>query len=156
MRRTIKIGLLLVAGTVSTLTGGTPTVQSHFIIDPVVNFALTAGVVTFNIDNIPLGQSGQDVKTTGYSFATNITGPQKITVKLDTEMPTGTKLQLLATAPNGATAIPVQLAMTPVDCVRDISPANQVNIQLQYSFLAEIGASVGSFTKTVTFTVISQ
>ena len=71
-------------------------------------------------------------------------------------MPPGTNLQLQAESPKGATSIVVPLTSGTVDCVRDIIPANQLGLQLQYTFSANISSKVGPFSRGIIYTVVAQ
>jgi hypothetical protein len=99
--------------------------------------------------------SASDSSTT-YALTTNESN-KKITVGIDSAMPSGTTLTITLAAPTGATSAgAVTLGTTAQNAVTGISTLNESGKTITYQFSATAAAGVvASQTRTVTLTITS-
>ena len=124
-----------------------------------INEITVTGSPSLNIvDAETLGSGLTAVSDTSTSWAiTNNAGDdaKKLTVALDSDMPTDTTLSITMVGPSGSTAATSQLLSTiAVDAVTAIDSVSETGLAITYDMTALVTADVvASATKTVTFTL---
>lgn len=124
---------------------------------PINELAISGASTTLAITSATAGTAPVDAESKGltYAITTNQTN-KKITGSLDSNMPSGTTLQLVLNAPSGATSSGSQaLSTTDISLVTGISHLAQAGLGMTLNFGATPAAGViSSFNRTVTLTLL--
>lgn len=155
MKKVLGIVLALAAACAAFAESSTDQVVTFTV--PATNEITVSGVPVFTLATPAAGDSAFAPVTyeATYSMFTNSEG-MKITAKLDQAMPTGMTLELLMTAPSGATSAgSVVLDATGADLVTGVSNVSAQDVAMTYTLSADATASaVTAATRTVTFTIL--
>ena len=93
--------------------------------------------------------------TSFYSNTLTFAGQQKVTGRLDANMPANTTLSVKLTAPSGGTSLGnVNLDVTTRDLVIAATPVFFTNVTILYTFTPTVAAGViATATRTATYTL---
>ena len=153
---------LAVAGAVALLASleaeaQTATQVVRFEVTAINQIGVTGSPAPLAITSATAGSSLTSVTSTGSSLAvTTNESNKKITAALDQPMPSGVTLEVTLAAPSGAaSANYVPLSTSGADLVTGISATNAVSLPLTYRLSATPQASIGTQTRTITYTIVS-
>lgn len=139
------------------LEGANTTTQSiTFSIEPIAEIGVSGDPPALVAQSAQPGSNPSDVENMSTFYAVTTNGSsEKVSVSLDSPMPTGTNLFLKLDAPQGATCLgDVCLDTTCQSAVCGISQVAQSNLQICYLFQASISAGkLPPTTRIVTFTL---
>lgn len=127
-----------------------------FSIDPISEISVSGdpGPLTTTTATAGNDPTNATDSSTFYAVTTNGSS-EKVTASIDSPMPSGTMLCIMATAPTGATSVgSVDLSTSNQNIVTGITQVAQSNLQIAYTFEATAAAGVFSSTsRIVTFTL---
>lgn len=128
----------------------------NFTINEVIEFDAIEASLNFTIASFDSGGNGQNSQTGHYRLLCNANAAQKITVAVDSAFPSNTGLDVALVPPVGATHVGpvVNVGTTATDVVTGVGKVNVVANDINYSFHASVLAATGSFSRTVTFSVV--
>lgn len=152
----IVIGSLFLHFSLSLAASNVATQTVTFSIDPITEISISGDPAPLTTTTATAGNDPIDVTDTSTSYAVTTNGSsEKVTVSIDSPMPTGTMLCIMATAPVGATSVgSVDLSTSNQNLVTGITQVAQANLQVSYTFEATAAAGVLSSTsRIVTFTL---
>jgi hypothetical protein len=152
---TIRIltALALFLGASSAAAAQTATQTVTFQVDAINQIAF-AGSPSLVINTATAGSNPTSANAAGtWAVTTNQTN-QKITASIGSAMPAGLTLNVMLTAPAGATSFGGNLSTTAVDLVTGIAQLAQNGLAVSYTLSATPAAGVvASTTRTVTYTI---
>lgn len=128
----------------------------NFTINEVIEFDAIEASLNFTIASFDAGGNGQNDQTGHYKLLCNANAAQKITVAVDTAFPANTSLDVAVVPPPGATHVGpiIGVGTTATDLVTGVGKVNVAANDINYSFHASVLAATGSFSRTVTFSVV--
>ncbi|NQV74102.1 hypothetical protein HQ496_13360 [bacterium] len=112
------------------------------------------GTINMTIASATAGQA-PDAATASATYAITTNGrEQKISAKLDSDMPEGLTLFATMAAPSKASSNgKVRLSERSSDLVKKISRTNESGLALNYEAVATVDARPDNVTRTVTYTI---
>lgn len=149
-------GCLAILGFASANASNVATQTITFSIQPITEISISGDPPAFNASQAVAGSGPSDVtdSSTFYSVTSNGTSEQ-VFASLDSAMPTGTQLCLMASPPTGAVSTGiVMLDVSNQSIVTGITQVAQSNLQLSYVFESTVQAGIlPSTTRVVTLTL---
>ncbi len=149
----LLVGLFVCAG--SAMAGNQAQQTVSFQIDAINEISVSGNPGTLVINSATAGQDpdpDEDTSTT-YSITTNQEG-KKIVGKINSAMPSYTKLEINLAAPTGAESEgDVELGTSDQDLVTGISKLSESGKQITYRFSAQAEAGTLNGQRTVTLTL---
>lgn len=127
-----------------------------FSIEPISEISVSGDPPSLIATSATAGGNPADVTDTSTSYAVTTNGSsEKVVVNINSPMPDGTMLCIMATAPAGATSVGnVDLDTTDQNLVTGITQVAQANLQITYIFESTASAGViASTSRVVTFTL---
>jgi hypothetical protein len=158
-----KIVLALAAA--SSLAAGSAAYASNtdsqtvnFTINNISEIDVASGPIGLTVNTATAGsQPNVATAPSSYSITTNASdNGKKITVALDSDMPTNTTLTVEVAAPtaSGTSAGAVTLSATAADVVTGLQGAAQSNVAITYTLNAPVTVKAQSDSRTVTYTIV--
>ena len=135
----------------------TATQVVRFEVSAINQIGVTGSTAPLAITTATAGSSLTSVTAGGSSLAvTTNESNKKITASLDQALPAGVTLEVTLPAPSGASSLSyVALTTSGSDLVTGISATNAVSLPLTYRLSATPQASIGTQTRTITYTIVS-
>ncbi len=135
----------------------TATQVVRFEVTAINQIGVTGSPAPLALTSATAGSSLTSVTSAGSSLAvTTNEANKKITAALDQPLPSGVTLEVTLAAPSGASSANyVPLSTFGADLVTGISATNAVSLPLTYRLSATPQASVGTQTRTITYTIVS-
>lgn len=135
----------------------TATQVVRFEVTAINQIGVTGSPAPLAITSATAGSSLTSVTSTGSNLAvTTNESNKKITAAIDQPMPSGVTLEVTLVAPTGASSANyVPLSTAGADLVTGISATNAVSLPLTYRLSATPQASIGTQTRTITYTIVS-
>lgn len=161
MKRLVVLPLVvaLVTGWAGLASAASSTQQTvTFEVQAINEISVSGNPGTLTVSTATAGQQPDAVSdnSTTYAITTNESN-KKITVAIDTAMPSAVTLQIQLAAPSGATSAGnVTLSTTAADAVTGITQVAQSGLTITYTLTATVAAGVvGQTTRTVTLTIVA-
>jgi hypothetical protein len=135
----------------------TATQVIRFEVAAITQIGVTGSTAPLAITTATAGSSLTSVTGSGSSLAvTTNESNKKITAALDEPLPAGVTLEVTLAAPTGASSHSyVALSTSGSDLVTGISATNAASLPLTYRLSATPQASIGTQTRTITYTIVS-
>jgi hypothetical protein len=129
----------------------------RFEVSAINQIGVTGSTAPLAITTATAGSSLTSVTAGGSNLAvTTNESNKKITAALDQALPAGVTLEVTLAAPSGASSQSfVALSTAGSDLVTGISATNAVSLPLTYRLSATPQASIGTQTRTITYTIVS-
>lgn len=124
---------------------------------PINELSISGSSASLTINSATAGASPNSTGSTGFTYAiTTNQANKKITGSIDSNMPSGTTLNIILNAPHGATSAGVQaLSTTATTLVTGISKLAQSGLAMTLGFATQPSAGViNSFNRTITLTLL--
>lgn len=123
-----------------------------------VNAITVGGDVELVVSETSAGQVPSRATTnSSFGITTNSMDARKITAALSGAYPDGVTLSAELTAPSTGTSAGVRgLSTNAVDLVTSIGPTAESNLGITYEAAATTQADPGTYTQTITYTILAQ
>lgn len=152
----ITLGTLFFSCNASLAATNVATQTVTFSIDPIAEISVSGDPAPLTTTSATAGSNPSDAMETSTFYAVTTNGSsEKVTVAIDSPMPTGTMLCINATPPTGATSMgDVDLSTSNQNLITGISKVAQANLQITYLFESTVAAGIlPSTSRIVTFTL---
>jgi hypothetical protein len=156
LKTTLATLVVVSASMFSLHAASSDTQDLNFTINEVIEFDALEAALGLTIASFDTSGNGSFNHTGHYRLLCNANSARKVTVALDSAMPSHTSLDVAMVAPAGAAHVgPVSgLGTTATDIITGINKVNVVSSDINYTFRASVLATTGNFTRTVTFSVV--
>jgi|WetSurMetagenome_2_1015567.scaffolds.fasta_scaffold167242_3 hypothetical protein len=138
----------------------TGTLTIYYSVMAINEVDVNASTVELNVQTAPAGSDFEPAMfETSYSITTNCpSNSKKISASIDSDMPSGIKLEVNAIAPQGASSCGFrELCTISSDLVDGIDATASANIPLTFKLTASVSAgNVISGSRTVTITIANS
>jgi hypothetical protein len=132
------------------------TVELRFRVDEFVDFGLEEPQISFEVDRMdPEGETLVQHHS-GYRIVSNCDSPRRVVASLSAPIPVGTSLDLELDAPTSS-AVSLgarRLGAGVVELLQGVGKVHRQGVRLTYTFRADVTASVGTVSPTITFSVV--
>jgi hypothetical protein len=156
LRLTLATMAVLSASHVHLHAASSDTQDLNFTINEVIEFDALEGALGLTISSFDSSGNGSFNQTGHYRLFCNANSARKVTVALDSAMPSNTSLDVAMVPPPGAAQVGPAFGVgtTATDIITGINKVNVVSSDINYTFRASVLAATGNFTRTVTFSVV--